>query len=142
MSLAQDKKEHVKSREHHPTTKPVHHPTTKPAHHSKQVADGYAYRHYTHRPYAREHAYRHEVDHETHHALDHRFDDQHDVEPVHYHEHAVHRAFDSPDAHSYNKADNIDSNYRAYAEHGDVTPYEYSHGIYQDHESRYPAYEH
>ena len=32
------------------------------------------------------------MDHMTHHELDHYYDDQHDIEPVHYHEHAILKA--------------------------------------------------
>jgi|Transcript_43715 hypothetical protein len=39
--------------------------------------------------------------HPTHPSLDHAHDDQHDVEPVHFHEHAVLKSFDHPDAHDY-----------------------------------------
>ena len=31
-------------------------------------------------------------EHETYHALDHAYDDQHDIEPVHFHEQAVLKA--------------------------------------------------
>mmetsp|Transcript_31604 Transcript_31604/g.39327 ORF Transcript_31604/g.39327 Transcript_31604/m.39327 type:complete len:239 (-) Transcript_31604:412-1128(-) len=43
--------------------------------------------------------------HPTHHELDHAYDDQHDVEPVHFHEHAVLKAFDHPESHSYHESD-------------------------------------
>lgn len=39
--------------------------------------------------------------HTTHGVLDHKFDDQHDIEPVHFHEHAIHKAFPHPDSHDY-----------------------------------------
>ncbi len=45
---------------------------------------------------------RHDSEHKGYHPeLDHRFDDQHDVEPVKFTEHAVLRAPDLPDHHSY-----------------------------------------
>mmetsp|Transcript_10303 Transcript_10303/g.12829 ORF Transcript_10303/g.12829 Transcript_10303/m.12829 type:complete len:222 (-) Transcript_10303:153-818(-) len=73
--------------------------------------------------------------HSTHAALDHRYDDQHDVEPVHFHERAVHRAFDSPDArsyahHSYGRYYNDaaeDSVATAHHVASEETAYEYSH---------------
>ena len=39
--------------------------------------------------------------HVTHPELDHKYDDQHDIEPVHFHEHAVLPAVLHPDRHSY-----------------------------------------
>ena len=86
-----------------------------------------------------------DIDHSQHRRLDHRYDDRHDVEPVPFHEHRVLRAVDRPESRSYlhharNEApEGQESNY--YHRVADITPYEYTHGIYQDHESRYPAYE-
>lgn len=39
--------------------------------------------------------------HRTHRELDHSYDDMHDSEPVHYHEHSVHRSFPAEHRHSY-----------------------------------------
>ena len=80
--------------------------------------------------------------HVSHPELDHKFDDQRDVEPVHYHERAVHGSFDAEDAHSYDH----DSEYyghgrRSHEEREDsivtdhhvqreATPYEHSHDDY------------
>ena len=44
-------------------------------------------------------------EHVTHPELDHRYDDQHDVEPVHFHEHKVKPGFDHPGTHAYHPGD-------------------------------------
>ena len=98
------------------------------------------------------------ADHAAHRVLQHKYDDAHDVTMVPYHEHAVLKAVDRPESRSYehmpfranaNGADQKDNYYHHYySTHGspyygrDVTPYEYTHGRYQDQESRYPAYAH
>jgi len=68
--------------------------------------------------------------HPTHSELDHHYDDQRDIEPVHYHEHAVHRAFPSADAHSYRHHDAYYDNSEVTAHHvrSEETSYEHSHG--------------
>ncbi len=45
------------------------------------------------------------TEHETHAELDHAYDDQKDIEPVHFHEGAVLKAFDHPDSHDYAHTD-------------------------------------
>lgn len=44
--------------------------------------------------YGRHHHREEEMRREERRVLDHRFDDQHDVEPVHLHEHAIHHSFE------------------------------------------------
>ena len=82
------------------------------------------------------------ADHAAHRVLQHKYDDAHDVTPVDFHEHAVLKAVDRPESRSYEHMDGIDENYYHRYYDADQTPYEYAHGHYQDHESRYPAYAH
>lgn len=63
-----------------------------------------------HHPYD-EGYYGYEPYHHTHPELDHHFDDQHDVTPVDYQDHAVLKAFDHPDSHSYHAYDNSPYSY-------------------------------
>mmetsp|Transcript_31604 Transcript_31604/g.39331 ORF Transcript_31604/g.39331 Transcript_31604/m.39331 type:complete len:149 (-) Transcript_31604:2608-3054(-) len=78
--------------------------------------------------------------HPTHRSLDHAHDDQHDVEPVHFHEHAVLKAFDHPDSHDYQHTDPhllaeshdasshyYDRHYKADDEHPNPDPIRHTH---------------
>ena len=81
------------------------------------------------------------ADHSAHRVLEHKYDDAHDVTPVDFHEHAVLKAVDRPESHSYEHmaihdglpaqsqvADSIDdqSNYRPVysVQHGDWHAYD------------------
>ena len=70
--------------------------------------------------------------HVTHPELDHKYDDQHDIEPVHFHEHAVLPAVLHPDRHSYDDGFKfglgvgvaVDDQQKSNEEVMDITPFE------------------
>ena len=75
-------------------------------------------------------------DHYTHPELDHTYDDQHDVEPVHMKEHAVHHSFDHPDSHSYGSLERE----HGYGYEGEYRHQPYHHGEYVSYHHEEPVY--
>lgn len=84
--------------------------------------------------------------------LDHAFDDQHDIEPVHFHEHAIHRAFDHPESHSYHEHDYehsfehdgkfSDLGYLAASQHHGYDEYHHAPDYEKHHEEHHVEHDH
>lgn len=78
-----------------------------------------------------ERKYDHDSNIRGHHPeLDHHYDDQHDIEPVHFHEHAILHSPNLPDHHSYHHSEReADMHHRfpTIVHHDDHEPVVYHH---------------